>query len=67
MANTYKDSSLLIDRLERKFKKKVRWSLNRRQIEPQRHKAFLDFLDEDEFLEEDQQGDNSQTQIDLIY
>lgn len=55
MARTYKDSALVIDRLERKFRRKVR-SLSQKAIEEERFSPFLEYLYDDE--EDDQGGTN---------
>ena len=52
MAHTYKDNSLFINKLERKFRKKVNL-LNRLPNERQKYSPFLDFLYEDEEVEQE--------------
>ena len=58
MAHTYKDNSLFINKLERKFRRKVNL-LNRLPNERQKYSPFLDFLYEDEEVEQENSARDS--------
>lgn len=68
MSKTYKDSSLVIDRLERKFKQKVR-AQSQRVIEEENFSPFLEYLYDDEGDDEEStsQTNTHQTRNSLIY